>query len=178
MQKLLRPVFCLLVEDNPLVGLDLADALDAGGYYVAGPFPCGREASEWLERFTPDVAIVDLTLRDGRCHDVIRELQVRAVPFIIYSGCPVRHRPFDVPPDVPWLEKPASAEMITGALQELLAVAMPDSKQSPVRDQRTGCENPNQKSGAAIVQEVADEAYRIKDCYGQLERSVQPGAQL
>jgi DNA-binding NtrC family response regulator len=158
MGELLRPVFCLLVEDNPVVGLDLADALDASGYYVAGPFPCGREASEWLERFTPDVAIVDLTLRDGRCHDVIRELQARAVPFIIYSGCPVRHRPFDVPSDVPWLEKPASTEMIAGALQELLAAAMPDSSRFLVRDQRTGCDIPNQKPGAAIVQEVADEA--------------------
>jgi DNA-binding NtrC family response regulator len=158
MPGLLRPVFCMLVEDSPLVGLDLADVLDASGYYVAGPFPCGREASEWLERFTPDVAIVDLTLRDGRCHDVIRELQARAVPFIIYSGCPVWHRPFEVPSDVPWLEKPASTEMITEALQELLAVAIPDSNRSPVWAQRTGCVDPKQQPGAAIVQEVADEA--------------------
>lgn len=158
MGELLRPVFCLLVEDNPLVGLDLADALDAGGYYVAGPFPCGRDASEWLERFTPDVAIVDLTLRDGRCHDVIRELQARAIPFIIYSGHPTRHPPFAVPSDVPWLEKPASAEIIAGTLQELLAAAASDSSRSPVGDQRTGCDKPNQKPGAAIVQEVAGEA--------------------
>ncbi len=82
MGELLRPVFCLLVEDNPLVGLDLAGALDASGYYVAGPFPCGKEASEWLERFTPDVAIVDLILRDGRCNAVIHELQARAMALL------------------------------------------------------------------------------------------------
>jgi DNA-binding NarL/FixJ family response regulator len=58
MQEMLQPVFCLLIEDSPLVGLDLADALGASGYYVAGPFPCGREASDWLTRFTPDVAVV------------------------------------------------------------------------------------------------------------------------
>ena len=158
MQELPQPVLCLLVEDSPLVGLDIADALEASGYYVAGPFPCGREASEWLERFTPDVAIVDLTLRDGRCHDVIRELQARAIPFIIYSGHPIRHPPFAIPSDVPWLEKPASAEMIAGALHELLAAAAPDSSRSPVRDQRTVCDKPNQKPGVAIVQEVAGEA--------------------
>ena len=158
MGELLRPVFCLLVEDSPLVGLDLADALDAGGYYVAGPFPCGRDASEWLGRFTPDVAIIDLTLRDGRCHDVIVELQARAIPFVIYSGCPVRHRPSDVPSDVPWLEKPASTEMITTALQELLAGAFPDRHPFLVRDQQKGCVNPKPQPGAESAQEVADEA--------------------
>jgi DNA-binding response OmpR family regulator len=135
MQEQLRPVFCLLVEDGPLVGLDLADALDASGYYVAGPFPCGREASEWLARFTPDVAVVDLTLRDGRCHDVIRVLQARAIPFIIYSGCPVRHRPFDVPANVPWLEKPARTEVIVESLQKLLAVTVPEADPAPLRVQ-------------------------------------------
>ena len=43
MQKLLRPMFCLLIEDNPLVGLDLADALDAGGYYVACLSPAAEK---------------------------------------------------------------------------------------------------------------------------------------
>lgn len=120
MQDLRRPVFCLLVEDSPLVGLDLAEALDASGYYVAGPFPCGGEASDWLARFTPDVAIVDLTLRDGQCLGVVRELRARAIPFIVYSGSPARQRPFDLPADVPWLEKPSSHEMIVRTLRELL----------------------------------------------------------
>ena len=158
MGELLRPVFCLLVEYNPLVGLDLAETLDASGCYVAGPFPSGRGASEWLELFTPDVAIVDLTLQDGQCHHVISELQARAIPFVMYSGCPVRDRPSDVPSDVPWLEKPASTEMIAGILQELLTVAVPDGSRSPARNHRTGCDNPNHEPGAAIVQEVADEA--------------------
>ena len=79
MQGVLQPVFCLIVEDSPLVGLDLAEALEASGYFVAGPFPCGREASDWLARFTPDVAVVDLTLRDGRC--MILSVSFRPVPF-------------------------------------------------------------------------------------------------
>jgi len=121
MQDLPQPVFCLLVEDNPLVGLDLADALDASGYYVAGPFPCDRDASEWLMQFTPKVAIVDLMLRDGLCLGVLREIQARAIPFLIYSGSPVRQRPSAVPADVPWIEKPASYEVIATILQALLS---------------------------------------------------------
>jgi CheY-like chemotaxis protein len=155
MRKLLQPVFCLLVEDNPLVGLDLADALDASGYYVAGPFPCGREASEWLARFTPDVAVVDLTLRDGRCLEVVRELQARAIPFIIYSGCPLQQRPSDVPTDVPWLEKPAAYEMIARTLG-LLSARNGDATLAPIKPQQTdhADREPNEASSGS-TQELA-----------------------
>lgn len=115
-----RPVFCLILEDNALVGLDLADALGADGYYVAGPFPSGREAHRWLGRFTPDVAIVDLTLTDGRCAEVIGELQARGIPFLIHSGCSARHSPLEGFIGVPWLEKPVTIEAIEVTLRDLL----------------------------------------------------------
>jgi DNA-binding response OmpR family regulator len=136
MQGLRQPVFCLLVEDNPVVGLDLADALDARGYFVAGPFPCAREASQWLTQFTPDVAIVDLTLRDGTCLEVLRKLQDRAIPFLIYSGSPARQRLIAIPADVRWLEKPASYEMIAATLQALLSAQAFEADRPQVRDQQ------------------------------------------
>ncbi|WP_373696789.1 response regulator [Microvirga yunnanensis] len=155
MQKLLRPVFCLLIEDNPLVGLDLADALDAGGYYVAGPFPCGREACEWLARFTPDVAVVDLTLRDGRCLELVRELRARTIPFIIYSGCPIQQRPSDVPADVPWLEKPASYEVIAKNL-ELLSARTGEVARTPTEAQQTNhADRERSEIGPESTQELA-----------------------
>jgi DNA-binding response OmpR family regulator len=120
MQDPPQPVFCLLVEDNPLVGLDLADALDGRGYYVAGPFTLGREACDWLEQFTPDVAIVDLMLKDGRCTDVIRELRARAIPFLIHSGSSASQSPLRVEAAIPWLEKPVSLPVIEAALRKLL----------------------------------------------------------
>lgn len=137
-------MLCLLVEDNPLVGLDLAEALDASGYYVAGPFPCGRDASEWLAQFTPDVAIVDVTLRDGMCLEVIRVLQARTIPFIVYSGGPVRRTPFDIPAEVPWLEKPTSYEVIAKILQERQSRVTRESNQPPARDQQIGNAAPSQ----------------------------------
>src|SRR5215208_4640911 len=93
MQNPLRPVFCLVVEENPVVGLDLADALDASGSYVAGPFTLGRVASAWLAQFTPDVAVVDTALSDGQGIGIIRELQARAIPFIVYAAEPSDGRP-------------------------------------------------------------------------------------
>ncbi len=53
-----RPPLCIIVEDDPQVGLDLADALDEAGFFVAGPLTSGQSALDWLARFSPDVAVV------------------------------------------------------------------------------------------------------------------------
>jgi DNA-binding NarL/FixJ family response regulator len=158
MRELLRPVFCLLIEASPVVGLDLADALDARGYYVAGPFPCGRQAFKWLARFTPDVAIVDLILQDGPCLELIRQLQAEAIPFIIYSGLSVRNSPFELASNVPWLEKPASDEVIATALQGLLSVGGSDITRPAIRIQQTDHLHPKQKlNNLGMAQEVIHE---------------------
>jgi DNA-binding response OmpR family regulator len=120
MQNPFRPVFCLVVEENPVVGLDLADALDASGYYVAGPFTLGRVASAWLAQFTPDVAVVDIALSDGQWLVIVRELQARDIPFIIYAVQPSDERLTVDLLAIPWVEKPASAETVEKALRDLL----------------------------------------------------------
>jgi DNA-binding response OmpR family regulator len=120
MQNPFRPVFCLVVEENPVVGLDLADALDASGYYVAGPFTSGRVASAWLAQFTPDIAVVDTALSDGQGFGMIRELQARAIPFIIYAARPSEARTTADLLAFLWVEKPASAETVKKALRALL----------------------------------------------------------
>src|SRR5688500_14554999 len=60
-----RQPFCLVVEDDPQVGLDLADALEEAGFFVAGPLTSGQSALDWLARFSPDVAVVAPVLKDG-----------------------------------------------------------------------------------------------------------------
>jgi DNA-binding response OmpR family regulator len=121
MQNPLCPVFCLIVEGSPIIGLDLADALDASGYYVAGPFTSDRRAYEWLAQFTPDVAVVDLDVSDGRCVTVIHELQARAIPFIIYSAWPSDGHLADEFLALPWVGKPATPGIIKKALRDLLS---------------------------------------------------------
>ena len=118
-----RPVFCLLAEDDPLVGLDLADALEAEGCYVAGPFRSGREAVRWLDRFTPDIAVVDLALADGLCRDLVATLLGRGIPFLIHSGTRACRNPLPALSREPWFEKPACPRAIATALHDLLATA-------------------------------------------------------
>ena len=86
MPSLQRTRFCLIIEEDPKAGLDLADALDPHSFFVAGPLTSGQAALDWLGRFTPDVAVIDPVLRDGAYPDLLNRLHDLGVPVIIYSA--------------------------------------------------------------------------------------------
>lgn len=54
-----------MVEDEPLIGLDLVTLLEDAGYEVAGPAPTLAAALAEAERFRPQAALVDVNLDDG-----------------------------------------------------------------------------------------------------------------
>src|SRR5918998_1887406 len=87
---------CLLIEDQALIGMALEASLEDAGFRVAGPFMSNAEALAWLETHTPDVALLDVLLKDGPCTAVARALRGRSVPFAIYSGL----KPFGRPPEL------------------------------------------------------------------------------
>lgn len=78
----------LLLEDEPLILLDLEFAVeDAGGQFVSTG--CPAQALEFLAAANPaiDLAILDVNLGRGMtCEPVARELKARGVPFILHSG--------------------------------------------------------------------------------------------
>jgi DNA-binding response OmpR family regulator len=56
---------CMIVEDQALIGMSLKAFLEDAGFAVAGPFPSCADALRWLEHNTPQVAVLDVSLRDG-----------------------------------------------------------------------------------------------------------------
>ena len=90
------------------------------GYTVAGPFGTRSETLSWLEANTPDLALLDVKLKDGSSDDIARELAQRGVPFVVQSG---HHRQPQASPELrraPWLEKPtpqADLLQMLGSLQ-------------------------------------------------------------
>ena len=109
----------LVVEDEAIIALNLQDELQDSGYTVAGPFTTCGAAFQWLEAATPDLAILDATLKDGPCREIALELSRREVPFLIYSG----HR--DDHPNLAefhqnvWIEKPAAPNVLVRACRQL-----------------------------------------------------------
>ena len=55
----------LIVEDEPIIAWSLADALSESGHTILGPTASSVEAIELSARYTPRLALVDITL-DGR----------------------------------------------------------------------------------------------------------------
>lgn len=117
-------ICCMIVEDQALIGMSLEASLEEAGFSVAGPFMSNAQALEWLETGAPDIAMLDIMIKDGTSLQVARELKRRGIPFAVYSGLMANA---DGPPelrDVPWLEKPVSRETLV-ALLERLAAARP-----------------------------------------------------
>jgi DNA-binding response OmpR family regulator len=109
----------LLTEDEALIGLDLGDILEGAGYRVIGPAATIAEALSFMRRETPQMAIIDVRLRDGDCMEIMRDLRQRGVPFVVHSGCQV-DQPFAAEfGDAPWLVKPASPRDVLASLGRL-----------------------------------------------------------
>jgi CheY-like chemotaxis protein len=79
---------CMIVEDQALIGMSLEAFLEDAGFSVAGPFPSCADALRWLEHNTPQVAVLDVSLRDGTSLPIAQTLKGRNTPFAIYSGLP------------------------------------------------------------------------------------------
>jgi DNA-binding NtrC family response regulator len=112
-----HPARVLIVENNALIGLDLADDLEVQGYGTAGPFTCAA-ALKWIEGNTPDVAILDVGLQSGLCVQLARELRRRTVPLIVYSAY---DQSLALPEfrNVPWIPMPASRQILRETMDKL-----------------------------------------------------------
>jgi DNA-binding response OmpR family regulator len=110
----------LVLEDEALIALNVQDELQDAGYAVAGPFSTCSAALEWLQTTTPDMAILDATLKDGPCREIAVELSRRQVPFLIYSGYQEDRQLLSEFDHITWIEKPVPSEVLVQACQQLL----------------------------------------------------------
>ena len=116
----MRSACVLLVEDEALIALALADDLETAGYEVAGPFHRCSDSRDWLGRHTPDIAIIDIHLRDGSSHDSARVLRDRNVAFIVFSGEKRDGRVPEAFVGARWLSKPVSGRALLEAVGEIV----------------------------------------------------------
>jgi len=75
----------LVLEDEPLIALEITEALGQAGakVFVAHSL---REALRIADHPALSAAIVDLGLSDGDADSVCERLVARAIPFVIYTG--------------------------------------------------------------------------------------------
>ncbi|WP_051371497.1 response regulator [Mesorhizobium loti] len=60
-------VSVVLLEDEPLIAIDIEDQLQSAGFNIVKVLSTCAEALEWLQDHSPDIAILDLerSLRSG-----------------------------------------------------------------------------------------------------------------
>jgi DNA-binding response OmpR family regulator len=75
----------LIVEDEPLIALDLAEAIRAAGGQATIAF--SRQQGLSLVRAEPwSAAVLDYTLSDGDCLPISDWLVENRIPFVVYTG--------------------------------------------------------------------------------------------
>jgi DNA-binding response OmpR family regulator len=110
----------VVLEDEFVIGLALVDSLEEVGMRVSGPLASRAQALDWLQADTPNLAVLDLNLKDGLCTDVAAELRRRDVPFIIASGHPaIKYSQHQDLSGAPYLQKPVRTAEVLKALQQM-----------------------------------------------------------
>jgi len=132
---MLRGHHVLVVEDEPLIALDLEQALSAAGAAVniANTVASALEAAE-----APSVtaAIVDLRLHGHSVRDVVERLATRNLAFVFYTGQTETATAASWP-SVPFLLKPLPAKEVVEMLARVVStrggrISSQDEKRGPV----------------------------------------------
>ena len=108
----------LVVEDEPLVALDIATTLEDAGCEVVGPAATLQEALDLAEAQTVDAAVLDGNLRGESSHPVAALLFARSVPVIYVTG--YSSLPSGVPEGAHLLSKPLRDGLLVDTLCEIL----------------------------------------------------------
>lgn len=106
----------LIVEDDPLIGLGIAEMIRSARGTVVGPAASSREALAAIEGQELHGAILDISLRGETVFDLARVFRDRAIPFVFLTG----HFEPEVPgqfQNIPILEKPCIASEIVLSLK-------------------------------------------------------------
>lgn len=85
----------LIVEDDPLIAMDLEDELSDRGFDCVCATTV-QDAHVLLERHAPSFAFLDMHLRTDTSFDLARELRVQGVPFAFVSGNDASSLPEDL----------------------------------------------------------------------------------
>lgn len=120
----LSEVRVLILEDDPLIAMDLEDTLAQAGAVVVD---LCRNVDQAMARVKLDdfaVAVLDFSLGPDTASSVARRLVRRGVPFILYTGKSTGD-PSLAEWTCPIVQKPATARALVSAVRTVLPRGRP-----------------------------------------------------
>jgi DNA-binding NtrC family response regulator len=119
----LQSVSILLVEDSWQLGKAMKTLLHVLGADVAGPAATTADAERLVAERIPDVAIVDINLRDGElANDLIDRLHEQGIPVVVVTGYAVVSLAPGKAEAI--LQKPVGKEQLLAILRPIIAHKM------------------------------------------------------
>jgi DNA-binding response OmpR family regulator len=107
----------LVVEDDPIIALDVVHHLREAGADVIGPSHSVRQALRLIESSTIDAAVLDYRLETETATPVAHRLTALGVPFLFHTSS--RSRPEVEHPGVPVIDKPTRPGQLVAAIKAL-----------------------------------------------------------
>ncbi len=111
----------LLVEDEPLVAMNMEAALRGAGLKVIGTAGTLAGAVSLARSATCNVAVLDVNLRGERVDDVAAILHGRGIPFLFVSGYGRANLPPTFRDSAGFLAKPFSDRVLVQTVRSLLS---------------------------------------------------------
>jgi DNA-binding response OmpR family regulator len=117
----------LMMEDDPLIGMLVAELLEEMGYDVCAIAATAADGVTAAAQYRPDLVIADVRLGDGSGISAIEEiLRTGFVPHLFMTGNISRVKALR--PDAVVLEKPFRAAELMLAIQRALDIAATPSR--------------------------------------------------
>jgi DNA-binding NtrC family response regulator len=116
----------LIVEDEPLIALDLAELVEDQGGRVVGPVPTVEEGLSLAGSSDAAGAILDANLEDRDVTQLALALIEKGTPFVIYTGTGLPKALERLHPDLPVVMKPTQTRAVLEALDRRI-----EAKQRP-----------------------------------------------
>jgi DNA-binding response OmpR family regulator len=113
----------LVLEDEPLVAIDLAEAVMEAGGEVMGPFSRVEDALNILAIAPPHAAILDVRLADRDVVPVARALLLVGAPVLFHSASDVPAVILNEFGPVRVLPKPAGANQVVRMLASIVGAS-------------------------------------------------------
>ena len=118
---MLNRALVLVAEDQPLIALDVALAIEDADGVVAGPAASVRECLALIESQPIVAAILDVNLTDGDISPVAEALILAGVPIIVQTGIGLPAGLAARFPDLVVQIKPCVAATLVVQLEALIA---------------------------------------------------------
>jgi len=119
------PASVLIVEDEPIISMDLANIIEGMGHSVSGVAVTRREAVAAVEHTVPDIVLADLQLADGTSgldavNDILSHVRIPIVYITAHSDRLVNNVHSD---PVFLVRKPFAAHSVKTAVGQALLLA-------------------------------------------------------